>query len=243
MLGIFKKKTVSKSIVEVDLHSHLLPDLDDGVENFEESLEILGQFQSLGYKKVITTPHVMTDMYNNSNEEILEKHEQLLDRVRQKGLTIQVEVAAEYYLDETLMKRIEDPSSEFLLLDNRYMLFETAFMNRPFYLEDFIFKAMSRGLKLILAHPERYAYIQSDVAVAEELVNRGVHLQLNLPSLAGYYSKMGKKTARKLIDQKLIHFVGSDCHTPMHMQALKDALGDKYCEKLKECNLLNNQLI
>lgn len=242
MFSVFKKKTKNAPEVTVDVHSHLIPGVDDGVENFEDSLALLEKFEIAGYRKVITTPHIMQDFYDNSEENLKSIHLDLKKKAIDRGLKIEIELAAEYYLDDKLNSRISDSNESFLTFGDNYLLFETSFMNQPFYLTEFIFKAKSRGFKPVLAHPERYLYLQSNPAMIKDLIERGVLLQLNANSLTGYYSKQVKQIAQKLIDQNLISFVGSDCHHEIHFENLIKSRNSKYYKKLLNTPLLNRSL-
>lgn len=243
MLNLFKKKPdpYKLNTLKTDIHSHLLPNLDDGVESLAESVEIIQDLYDLGYRKIITTPHIMKDFYNNDPQSIKEKTTELNKILEEKSLDIKLESAAEYYLDEHLIEMVEKDEA-LLTFGDGYLLFETSFMNQPFYLNDFIFKAKSKGLKPVLAHPERYAYLQSNPEQVDDLITRGVLLQLNINSISGYYSKPVKKMAEKLIDSKKIHFLGSDCHNKNHLNTLKESMTEKYFKKALSLSLLNHSV-
>lgn len=244
MLNWFRKQKPvdsSLSFPTVDIHSHLLPNLDDGVQSFEESEEIILNFQRLGYKKLITTPHVMSDFYRNSNEDILNRLKEVNAHLQQKNIDITLEAAAEFYLDEELVKRVES-GSPLLTFGKNYFLFETNFMTEPWNLKEFVFLAATKGYKPILAHPERYLYLQSNFEKAEDLISRGVLFQINISSLSGYYSKSAQTTAQKLIDKGYVHFLGSDCHILQHVKLLEETRRNKYFQKAISLPLLNNSL-
>ena len=226
----------------VDIHSHLLPGIDDGAKSLEESLELLGHIRKMGYRKVITTPHIMSDYYPNTPPVIRQKLKELQSAAAQQQLDIEIGAAAEYYLDEQFYAQLDQPE-QFLTFGKNYILFETGFINQPVILFDTIFKIQAQGLKPVFAHPERYAYIQGNYQLAKDIVERGALLQLNLNSLTGYYSPMAKKTAEKLVDDGLISFVGSDLHNLRHMESLSDAINKKYFDKLLALDLLNNSLL
>jgi protein-tyrosine phosphatase len=227
--------------LEVDVHSHLLPLLDDGVKSFEEAEEIIIRFKALGYRKIITTPHVMSDAYKNTTEGILEKLKSLNAFLQLKNIDITVEASAEYYLDEYLFKLIEG-DKQILTFGSKYLLFETNFLNEPLNLKEFIFLATTKGYKLILAHPERYIYLQNNLDKAQDLLNRGVLFQLNISSLTGYYAKSAQQTANKFIDRGWVHFLGSDCHHLQHIKLTEEAQQLKYFKKALSLPLLNNSL-
>ena len=241
MFNLFKKGKQQTNYI-TDVHSHLLPGLDDGVKSFEESLTILEQFSQMGTSRIYTTPHVMNDLYPNKEEQIIAKSNELKEKVIENNLEIEVNVAAEYFLDEVLIDRIETDTGRLLTFGSNYLLFETSFFNHPFYLNDFIFKAKSLGFQPVLAHPERYAYIQENYALAEEIVQRGALLQLNTISLSGFYSKPVKKLAERLINDGVIHFLGSDCHNIHQFHALKEAITGKFYQKALDLPLKNYNL-
>lgn len=245
MLNWFRKRKApalpGEYLPVVDMHSHLLPGLDDGVQTFEESEEIIRYFQRLGYRKLITTPHVMSDFYRNTNEAILDRLAEVNTYLRQKGIDFTLEAAAEFYLDEALTERLKT-DLPLLTFGKNYFLFETNFMTEPLNLKEFIFMAATKGYKPILAHPERYAYLQADWKKVEDLFSRGVLFQVNIASLAGYYSKAAQTIAHKLIDKGYVHFLASDCHNLQHIQLLEEARKHKYFQKAISLPLLNNTL-
>lgn len=225
----------------VDMHSHLLPGLDDGVKTFEEAEAIIAQFKHLGFRKLITTPHIMQDTYRNTPEGIMRKLEELQHYLSGKEACLPIEAAAEYYLDEGLMQCLEN-EQPMLTFGDRYLLFETNFIAEPLYLKDFIFKATTQGYRPVLAHPERYVFLQNNPAKLEDLLNRGVLLQVNILSLTGYYSRSAQQTASWLIEEGWVHFLASDCHHIRQMELLEKALRSKYFQKALTLPLLNNSL-
>lgn len=226
----------------VDVHSHLLSALDDGVQSLAEATELIKQFQKLGYKKLITTPHVMSDFYRNTPDDIFAALTKLRNHLISEKVSIDIEAAAEYYLDEELIRKVES-NEKLLTFGSNYLLFETNFMTEPMALKEFIFLASTKGYKLVLAHPERYVYLQNDIEKAEDLLNRGVLFQLNLSSVSGYYSKGAQELAKKLIDKEWIHFVGSDCHNQNHMNIIQNSTTLSYFKKAMSLPLLNNSLL
>ncbi len=239
MISFFRKKNKFENPLRTDIHSHLLAGLDDGVKTQKEAVELVAHFHKLGYHKLITTPHINSDYYRNEPEPIRKALTELNDALRAETIPVVVEAAAEYYLDEELMRKI-DSKEKLLTFGQSYLLFETNFLTEPYQLNDFIFKVITQGYKPILAHPERYAYMTLEKA--EELKNRGVLLQLNIPSLVGFYSKPIQQLAYKLIDKGWIDLLGSDCHHAIHLQVLEDAVQNKYFRRAVELPLLNNSL-
>jgi protein-tyrosine phosphatase len=236
-----KKETKVVNAINVDIHSHLLPGLDDGVQTYEESEDIILHFQKIGYRKLITSPHVMSDTYRNTTERILARLAKLQNYLKNQHVEVEIEAAAEYYLDEHVFNMIEE-DQRMLTFGKNYLLFETNFLNEPFNLKDFIFLATTKGYRPILAHPERYAYIQGNLDKAKDLLDRGVLFQINISSITGYYSKIVQTTVNKLIDKGWVHLLGSDCHHYQHVKLVEEAQQMKYFQKALELPLLNNSL-
>ncbi len=225
----------------VDMHSHLLAGIDDGVQTLEQAEEIIVSFINLGYTHLITTPHIMSDAYRNTPAIISEKLTTLRNHLQSKNIAISISGAAEYYLDESLFKMLES-NQPLLTFGNKYLLFETNFITEPFNLKEFIFLATTKGYKLILAHPERYLYLQNNFLKVQDLLDRGVLLQLNISSITGYYSRPVQQMAFKLIDKGWIHWLGSDCHHLQHAALMVKARQSRYFRKALTLPLLNNTL-
>ena len=243
MIGsLFKKKKNFKGLLSTtDLHSHLLPGIDDGVQSIEESLDVIKGFINLGFRKLVTTPHIMHDFYKNDGEIILDKLAEVRHALVEAALEIEIEAAAEYYLDEYFIDLINS-DSKLLTFGDNYVLFELSFMSKPLTLKEAVFSMQTKGYKPVLAHAERYLYYHDSIKDLEELSNNGVLLQLNLLSLSGYYSKSVKKMAIKLIEQKMISFIGSDCHNANQLIGIAEVLNSAAMNPLKEQFFLNNSL-
>jgi protein-tyrosine phosphatase len=218
------------------MHSHLLPGIDDGVKTHDEAFAVIRQFQDLGYRKLITTPHIMTDYYGNTAASVAEAYKNFIPAFREQKFSIELQFAAEYYLDETVIKLIAE-KEEVLTFGDRYFLFETNAVSEPLQIKEFIFSLTSQGYRPVLAHPERYQYMT--MQKAEDLVNRGVLLQVNMLSLIGYYGPPIQKLAEKFIDKKLVSILGSDCHNADHISLLKKVQKTKAYRKAVELPLLN----
>ena len=242
MFGLFKKSPPPADPVFTDIHSHLIPGVDDGVQSMEDALTLIEAFANKGYKKLVTTPHIMSDVYSNNEAHLIRIYHDLKHRLAAKNIDIELLLAAEYYLDDQLYQRMKDGDEHLLTFGDNYLLFETGFMNQPLYLKDFIFQAQSKGYRLVMAHPERYQYMITDTKLIEELHDRGVLFQLNINSLTGYYSKPVKKLAEQLIKNKQVHFIGSDCHNQKHFETLVAARSSKFYQKALALPLLNRTL-
>ncbi len=149
----------------------------------------------LGYRKVITTPHNMADGYKNTLDIILAGLERVRDEVRQRGIAIEVDAAAEYYLDHELEKKVAD--RKILTFGwGEMVLFELPFISEPNMLLEIIFQMQTAGYRPVLAHPERYAFWYTDFTKYERLKERGVLFQLNTIALSGAYGPQAKQHRR-----------------------------------------------
>lgn len=229
------------SVLGTDVHSHFIPGIDDGARTVEDSLNLLRAMHEFGYRKVITTPHVMSDHFRNTREGILSGRDALRDALSKEDLGIEVEAAAEYYLDFDLERKLKE--EELLTFGKKYLLFELSFMNPPDNLYHFIFEAQMKGYKPVLAHPERYPFWIRKFEEYGKLAEKGVLLQLNINSVTGYYSPAVKVLAEKLIKAGLISFLGSDCHHAGHIQLMQRAVKEKALAQLiGSGRLLNHTL-
>jgi tyrosine-protein phosphatase YwqE len=240
VFSLFKKKNaVQKSPLKVDMHSHLLAGLDDGVKSLEEAKEVIKDLAEMGFEKLITTPHIMNDTYRNDAKGIQNGLVELQQHLAKNSINIKLQAAAEYYLDEFLYARIIN-KQPLLTFGDKYLLFETNFISEPLQMKEFIFQASSQGYRLVLAHPERYGYLTMDKA--EDLRNRGVFFQLNSLSIGGMYSKSVQKMALQLIDKGWVDFLGSDCHNAVQSKMLKALQKNKHYQRACSLSLLNNTL-
>jgi protein-tyrosine phosphatase len=242
--GLWSKKQ-DKAIptLLVDMHSHLLPGIDDGVEDLEQALLTIKELVNLGYERLISTPHVMSGVYNNDAALILKKRDEVRAYAAEHDVHVQLDASAEYFLDEVFMDMIKNKKDSLLPFGSNYILIETSFMYSSPFLDEAVFLLQASGFKPILAHPERYIYLHDNWERYCELHQKGLLFQLNLSSLTGYYSPAVKKIARKLIDAGMVNFVGTDCHGRRHIPVLEKARKDEYYSKAMDLPLLNNTLI
>jgi tyrosine-protein phosphatase YwqE len=213
---------IDLSFLRNDIHSHLIPGIDDGSPDMETTIMLLKKFIDLGYKKVITTPHVMSDYYKNTPEIILSSLDKVKTEIKKNNLSIEIEAAAEYNLEPEFEDLLEK-NNLLTFGPEKYLLFELSFFDEPPRLNDIIWKMREKGVSPVLAHVERYAYWHKDYDKIEEMINRGVKLQLNIGSVTGAYGPEVKKVADRLIKDKVIDFVGSDCHHQQHLEMIKHA--------------------
>ena len=247
ILEIFKKQKrespaeFSLKWLEVDIHSHLIPGIDDGAKSLEESVALVKRLQGYGLRKIITTPHVMTEYFRNTPEIIRIGLEELRFALQKEAIDFQVDAAAEYYMDEVFLEKIES-GQELLTIKDNLVLVETGFMNKPAMMLDIFFALEMNGYKPILAHPERYHYLIKDQTFLNELLDREIYFQINLLSLTGFYSKPIKNFAEMLVDEKKVKLFGTDCHNHRYLDSLEELAGFKYFEKIQELDILNKNL-
>jgi tyrosine-protein phosphatase YwqE len=243
MFKFFGKKSTPKPLpFKVDIHSHLLPGIDDGVKSAEEALYILKALQSLGYEKLITTPHIMSDHYPNTPEKILVRLAEVNSFLEKHKVDMKLEAAAEYYLDEQLASQLSK-GENLLTFNKNYLLFETAFINKPAFLEEAVFDMNTNGYQPVLAHPERYVYLLSSPGLVEQLRNMNVLFQVNLLSLFGYYSPEVRKNARNLIKMNAVDFIGTDCHSALQADEMIKFVSKRLKNPLYSLKVLNSTLI
>ena len=221
----------------VDIHSHLLPGIDDGATDMDTSIALLLKMASYGIKNFITTPHVLGSVYPNSSEVIKQKLAAVkkeLEKREIKGISIQA--AAEYMLDGEFSALLDQ--KDILVLKDNYILVEMSYFSAPINLYELLFKIQLKGYKPILAHPERYNFYHTDFKNYYKLKQAGCLFQLNLLSLTDQYGKGVQKTSEKLLKENLYDFVGTDTHHKNHLELLPKIGTKKTLEKIK--HLLNN---
>jgi protein-tyrosine phosphatase len=244
ILSLFKSKKESVVSLKVDLHSHIISGIDDGAKEMQESLTFLEGLEALGYQKIITTPHIMKDTYPNTRDDIINGLNLLRAAAKDAGITLQIEAAAEYYIDEGFEELIV--SNDFLTIEKSYLLCETSYYAKPLNLEAVIFKVTALGYKMILAHPERYRYIDIKSMESEykRLKSLGVYFQVNSNSFGGHYGKEAKTKANFLSSAGMIDFLGSDIHRLKQLETLKQLQDTKaYQAVFKHNTILNDTLL
>ncbi len=212
-----------------DCHSHLLPGVDDGVQTLEETLVILHLMEEAGVRKLWLTPHIMEDIPN----ETAFLQARFAELTLQYRGTIELNLAAEYMLDNLFEERLA--ADDLLPLDEgkRYLLVETSYFNPPMGLQHTLHRIQQKGYYPLLAHPERYVYMQ--LKDYRQLHDAQVSFQLNLPSLVGLYGKEAQAKAKNLLQAGLYHRVGSDTHhQTFYQRMLEEKIADSQIQKLKE---------
>jgi tyrosine-protein phosphatase YwqE len=248
MFNIFSKSKGSStaltdfSILKTDMHSHLLPGIDDGSPDIATSLALVKGMHNLGFHKLITTPHIMWDMYRNTRESILEKEALLNAAIREKGWDIEVRAAAEYFLDEYVQELLQR-NEPLLTISGKMVLVEFSMAYPSHSLKDILFEMQMQGYQPVIAHPERYNYLNQARDFFEELKDIGCLFQLNLLSLGQYYGKTVHELAQYLSRKGYYDLVGTDLHHSRHLDALNiQSLGSPLKKLLDSGRIRNSQL-
>jgi len=231
---------IDLSLIGADMHSHLLPGIDDGATDLDNSISLIQHLNELGYSKFITTPHIYRDIYPNTPQTILPKLELVRKELSERNINVELQAAAEYFCDEAFEQYIEEKSL-LTLGKKKYVLFEISFDEENANMGRAIFNMHLNGYKPILAHPERYDYWHHNFAKYESMLDKDVHLQININSLTGQYGAITKHIAEKLIDFNMVSFIGTDCHHMGHVDLTNKARTNPHLKRLIESGRLLNQ--
>lgn len=246
MISLFKKKKIQPpdfSSLVSDMHSHILPGIDDGSPNEKVSIELIKGLQELGFRKFVATPHILWDIYKNDRDSIQSAHAILEEELKENNMDTPLRFAAEYFLDYHIDDLIEEGAKLLTIKDN-WVLTEFSFVSAPLDLKEKLFALQMAGYQPILAHPERYTYFARNLSVYDELREAGYLFQVNLLSLAGYYGKIPLEIASHLVEKKYVDLLGTDLHHTRHLHVLQAAghLTD-VIKKLEDDGLLLNSSI
>ena len=224
MIHFFKQKPYLQDLIPnnyIDIHSHLLPGIDDGAVTIEDTIELIKGLKNIGITKFITTPHVISEVWNNSKKTIEDTCFDTLNKLAFADLNIQLKAAAEYMIDNEFRALFK--KEQLLTIKENYVLVEMSYLNPPFHLFEIIKELQEYGYQPILAHPERYNFYHNSIKEYKKLKEIGCLFQLNMLSTVGYYGKNVSKTCDDLIANNLIDFIGSDVHHLKHL----DSIGKK----------------
>lgn len=223
----------------IDFHSHLLPGIDDGAKTFDDTVSLLASLREIGFAELITTPHIMKNVWDNTRESILGKLSQTNAALQQTGINFTLHAGAEYLMDGNFAENLQH--EKLLTIKDNYVLVEMSYINPPIQLYDIIFDIQVAGYKPVLAHPERYVFYHSNFAEYQKLKHSGCLFQLNLLSVIGYYGTAVAETAKKLLAKGMIDFAGSDVHHHHHVGGFSRKLLFKEVLPIQEA-LANNQI-
>ena len=220
-----------------DIHSHILPGLDDGSKSMEMSVELIKGLISAGYDDLWVTPHISADSYPNTRDSILRTLDCVCEVLVEVGISVNLNAAAEYMIDSYFISELL-PKRELLTINNQYLLIEFPFMQKPMAIKELIFDIQLKGYTPILAHPERYQYLYDEPDFYDELKHTGILFQCNLFSFAGLYGRSAQKVAAKLYKKGLIDLIGTDIHHPDQLEYFDY----KQTKKILTSNVVINNL-
>ena len=222
MIHFFKQKPYLCDLIpdnHIDIHSHLLPGIDDGATSIEDTANLIKGLEEISIKKFITTPHIMGDVWKNTSIEINEKLSATIQELKVPNIHKRFKTAAEYMIDAEFRELFK--KERLLTLKENYVLVEISYLSPPIQLYEILFELQVAGYQPILAHPERYSfYHNSSLNEYKKLKKSGCLFQLNMLSATGYYGELVAKISNSLIKEGLIDFIGSDVHHTRHLQAM-----------------------
>ena len=220
MLSFFKSKPTLASLIPnnyVDIHSHVLPGIDDGAKNLKDSQFLMESMIGFGFKKCITSPHTMANVYNNTIESITSAKKSVENELSDLAQKLDLKAASEYFIDENFIENFK--SNPLLTIKDNYVLVEMSFLNPPIQLHEYLFELQLARYQPILAHPERYTFYHSNFKEFEKLKKMGLKFQMNLLASVGYYGPDVANASDKLLKSGFIDFVGSDIHHKQHIDS------------------------
>lgn len=235
MISIFKKKQYLLDLIPssyIDIHSHVLPGIDDGAKTIEDSKFLLENMIDFGFSKIITSPHTIENIWNNTPETISKALAVTKENLVNLTDKVNLKAASEYIIDDHFVKLFEQ--GNLLTLKDNLVLVEMSYINPPIQLFDYLFNLQVAGYIPILAHPERYVFYHSDFSNYTKLKKAGCYFQMNLLSATGYYGKEVAKIAEELLKKDMIDFVGSDFHHKNHIKSYSNPIIIKETERLKK---------
>lgn len=241
MFTLFKSKAVLKDLIpdnHIDIHSHLLPGIDDGAKTFEDTLRLTKALQSFGVTQFVTTPHIIQHVWENTHEQIMDTKNNTVIELTKNNIQLPFQAAAEYLMDDQFVRLFQ--SKELLTLKDNYVLVEMSYINAPIQLYSILFDLQVAGYIPVLAHPERYLFYHNNFNEFAKLKKAGCLFQLNLLAVVGYYGGNIAKIAEQLLQKGMYDFVGSDVHHDNHIAAFDQKIKIKDVSALQEA-IGNNQ--
>ncbi|MDX1760568.1 MAG: CpsB/CapC family capsule biosynthesis tyrosine phosphatase [Christiangramia sp.] len=224
MFSFFQKKYFLQDHLNgfVDIHNHILPGIDDGAPDVDASVKLIEGFEKMGITSFISTPHIMNDYYPNTAGSIAKALDNLQKHLKSLGKEVKIKAAAEYMMDQAFLELLE--KERLLCLKENLVLVEMSYFQPPINLNEILFKLQTAQYKPVLAHPERYGFFHSkSLRKYGDLKTRGCYFQLNILSLAGHYGKSIQEIAFRLLENKMIDFLGTDTHQIRHLEKLSTA--------------------
>lgn len=231
----------------IDFHSHIIPGVDDGSKSVEETFELIKEAESVGFDSIISTSHYIENYYESPVEERQEWINALSGALKKENINVNLYLGNEVYFSENIINLLNE--NQIAKMNNsRYMLFEFAMNVKPINVYDVIYEMLQHNIVPILAHPERYRFVQQDPSLIYDLLDTGVLMQSNFASIIGWYGEKAEILAKKFLESNMISFLGSDVHKPNTiypkmpeiLEKIEEIIGK---EKLFELTTLNPQKV
>lgn len=227
--------------LQTDMHSHLLPGIDDGSPDIATSLQLIKGFKELGYKKLITTPHILWEIYPNTTEIILRKRDEIRKELEAAGIEIELHAAAEYFIDEHFKEQLQN-KIPLLTISGNKVLVEFSMLNMPMDLQEVLFEMQMQNYQPVLAHPERYTYLLRRKELLDQLKDSGCWFQLNILSLTGHYGEDVQRLAEYIVKKNYYDLAGTDLHHSRHLSLLQK-LPSSLIKSLQDSGNIKNDLL
>lgn len=195
----------------IDIHSHIIPNVDDGARSVEETFNILKEAQEAGFTDVILTSHFLLNYYETNAQELIFWKEKLQEVLKKQGTKINLHSGMEIYITNQMEELLENKKI-LTLANSGYMLIELPLATNVKYFDYVVYYIEAKGIKPIIAHPERYKCVQKDPDIVEEYIEKGCLIQCNYGSIVNLYGREAEKTIKTLLKKNQVHFLGSDVH-------------------------------
>lgn len=245
MFSIFKKRepvTTDFGWLGTDIHSHLVPGIDDGAQDMATAMALVRGLMDIGFTSLITTPHIFWELYPNTPEIITGGSGELQEKLGEEKIRIPFKAAAEYFIDDHFDADLKAKKPLLTIKDN-IVLVEFSMLTQPFDLQELLFEMQLQNYQPLIAHPERYIYLRNNKGFFDELKNVGCQFQLNLMSLTGHYGKGVQELAAYLVQKEYYDYAGTDLHSERHLQVLQTVSASPLYAALRESNVLKNHLL
>ena len=242
MFDLFTRKEPNiLRYLNADVHSHLLPSVDDGVKDIETALSCINEMKRNGISKIYVTPHFQTHRFKNDEDDIKRRFDEFRTLVGEQISDMELCLAGEYLIDSGFEERLR--TKKLLTINDKYLLVEFSFNQSMLGMEELFFEMQMKGYEVILAHPERYLYLNKDSKLIHNLKEQGVYFQSNIMSFGGFYGSESMRRAYQYVENGWINFLGTDIHGKKYRDALDDVCKkSKFQKLLKKNTFLNNQL-
>lgn len=231
----------------IDFHTHILPGIDDGAKNMEETMNLLLEATKNGVDEIILTSHYIEDYYNVNVEDRQKLLSNIKNALNRNNINIKLYLGNEIYISNNINKLIKENKAS-TINNTRYILFEMPLNSKPINLYDVVYEMLQYKFVPILAHPERYSFIQQNPSIVNDLIEKGVLMQCNYGSFIGQYGKKAQIIIKKLLKNNLVDFMGSDVHRintiypkiPQILNQMEKFIGK---DQLEQITVINPKLV